>query len=187
MNYPLNTAWSIWEHREGALTYGGNMHQLCTFNTLEEFWGYWNNIPKPSEMFGDSNVKRKFVNRTVSSFSIFKDGIRPEWEDPENENGGEWSIRKRLFPESLNQVWDNLILGLIGEDIDPVNEITGARIVHRTRKGQDFIRLELWLRTRDRDLADQIRDRLLKTLESGKHGVKLTVKDCDYKEHRATH
>lgn len=140
-----------------------------------------------SEMFGDSTAKRKFVNRTVSSFSIFKDGVRPEWEDPANEKGGEWSIRKRLQPDSLNQVWDNLILGLIGEEIDPVNEITGARIVHRSRKGQDFIRLELWLRSRDRDLADQIRGRLLTTLETGKHGVKFMTKDCDYKEHQATH
>lgn len=45
-------------------------------------------------MLFDGFTKKKFADRTVESFAVFKDGITPEWEDPENKRGGEWSIRK---------------------------------------------------------------------------------------------
>lgn len=61
--------------------------------TVEEFWGFWNQLAKPSELF--LHGKKKFTNRSVSSFSVFKEGIKPEWEDEANAHGGEWSIMKR--------------------------------------------------------------------------------------------
>jgi hypothetical protein len=42
----------------------------------------------------DGFTRKKFADRAVESFAVFKEGITPEWEDPENKNGGEWSIRK---------------------------------------------------------------------------------------------
>lgn len=47
-----------------------------------------------SQVLFDGFTKKKFADRTVESFAVFKDGITPEWEDPENKRGGEWSIRK---------------------------------------------------------------------------------------------
>jgi hypothetical protein len=47
-HHALNCAWSIWEHREGTnLSWEDSMYKLCDFETVEEFWAYWNNIPKP--------------------------------------------------------------------------------------------------------------------------------------------
>lgn len=45
-------------------------------------------------MLFDGFTRKKFADRTVEGFAVFKEGIVPEWEDPENKNGGEWSIRK---------------------------------------------------------------------------------------------
>ncbi|RLN27047.1 hypothetical protein BBJ28_00008210 [Nothophytophthora sp. Chile5] len=47
--HELNQPWSIWEEREleKKMAYGDKLFKLCTFSTVEEFWGYWNNIPKP--------------------------------------------------------------------------------------------------------------------------------------------
>jgi hypothetical protein len=42
----------------------------------------------------DGFTKKKFADRTVESFAVFKDCLTTEWEDPENKRGGEWSIRK---------------------------------------------------------------------------------------------
>jgi len=185
--HALNCAWSIWEHREeSGESYAGSMHKLCTFGTVEEFWGYWNNLPKPSEVIFDGVSKRKFVNRTVQSFSVFKAGIKPEWEDSENSKGGEWFIRKRLNPEVVNDLWDHLLLGMIGETIDPEDEITGARIVHKFRKDPGHFRFEVWLRSRNRDIADKIRTGLLDCLNKGRLPTKLQPKDFIYKEHSAT-
>ncbi len=36
-----------------------------------------------------------------------------------------------LQAEELDDLWDKLVLGMIGETIDPDNEITGARIIHK--------------------------------------------------------
>lgn len=86
-----------------------------------------------SEILFDGQCRRKFVNRTVESFSVFKSGIKPEWEDPANATGGEWFIRKRLPSPVVDATWDKLIMGLVGETIDPEDEITGARIVRKVR------------------------------------------------------
>ena len=49
-----------------------------------------------SQVLFDGFTRKKFADRTVEGFAVFKDGIVPEWEDPENKNGGEWSIRKGM-------------------------------------------------------------------------------------------
>ena len=53
-----------------------------------------------SEILFDGTSRKKFVNRTVTSFSVFKNDIRPEWEDPANSTGAEWFLRKRMSPFS---------------------------------------------------------------------------------------
>ena len=63
---------------------------ISQFATVEDFWNAWNHIPKPSQIFYDGKVKKKFTNRTVESFSLFKKNIKPEWEDPANRTGAEW-------------------------------------------------------------------------------------------------
>jgi hypothetical protein len=167
---PLNSPWSIWEHREN--TGGGwdaNMFKLCDFESVGEFWGYWNSIPKPSEIFFDGNSNKRFVDRKVSSFSIFKKGIKPEWEDEGNKRGGEWFCRKRMDPAALDELWLHLVLGMIGETIDAGDEITGVRVVDKSKR--DIIyRIELWFRNGSKDAAPayhELRDRMQACLEAG--------------------
>lgn len=47
--HELNEPWAIWEQREQGknMSYGDKLFKLCTFSTVEEFWGYWNNIRRP--------------------------------------------------------------------------------------------------------------------------------------------
>ncbi|OQS06904.1 hypothetical protein THRCLA_01068 [Thraustotheca clavata] len=183
--HKLDSAWSIWEQRESSKgNYGDNLHRLCTFSTVEEFWGYWNNIPNPSQALNDGISKKKFTDRSVQSFAVFKEGIRPEWEDSANMNGGEWQISIKLQAGPLDDFWDKLVLGMLGETIDPANEITGARIVHKNKKDSHSYRFELWLRSRDRNLADEIRNNMIACMNDGAQAQKLVKSDAAYKEHR---
>ncbi len=51
-----------------------------------------------SQVLYDGFTRKKFSDgRAIESFAVFKDGIVPEWEDPENKTGGEWSIRKGWY------------------------------------------------------------------------------------------
>ena len=96
----LESEWVMWEHRapdKNSKSYEDNMAKLCEFATIEDFWRLWNNVPKPSAIFYDGRTKKKFKDRTVESFSLFKKGIKPEWEDAANRTGAEWFCRK-TFP-----------------------------------------------------------------------------------------
>lgn len=96
----LETEWVVWEHRapdKNAKSYEDNMAKLCEVATIEDFWRAWNNIPSPSQIFFDGRSHKRFANRTVEAFSVFKKDIKPEWEDPANRAGAEWFCRKQ-FP-----------------------------------------------------------------------------------------
>ncbi|RHY22537.1 hypothetical protein DYB25_005138, partial [Aphanomyces astaci] len=180
--HPLHTAWSIWELREMSKgNYADKLHKLCTFKTVEDFWGYWNNLPKPSQVLNDGVTKKKLGDRAIESFCFFREGITPEWEDPINLSGGEWQLQA----EELDHLWDKLVLGMIGETIDPDNEITGARIIHKNKKDQHSYRFELWLRSRDINLADVIRNDMLDCLNTDNKGKAITRADCVHKTHNA--
>lgn len=175
--HPLQNSWSFWEHRTGSGNeYGSNMHQLGDFKTVEEFWRYFNNIPKVNDVFYTSSGGRKhFADRAVDGFSLFKSGIRPEWEDPQNMRGGEYFVRKNFNARDLNEYWELMCLGLIGETIDPSDEVCGARIVDKTRGDRPMYRLEIWFKSQDTGIAENIKSRVA--------GVLGSSMISDYKPH----
>merc|ERR550525_2042255 len=86
---------------------------------------------------------------------LFRDGISPEWEDHANAGGGHFQILLKPNAQGgggqIDEYWNNLVLGIIGETIDHGDIITGVRLVDKlTGKGKvnDCIRLELWYHTR---------------------------------------
>jgi translation initiation factor 4E len=62
------------------------------------------------------------------------------WEDEGNKNGGRWVIR--INKGYANKLWEDLILGMIGEQFDYENEING--IVISIRQNGDTI--SIWNR-----------------------------------------
>ena len=193
------------------------MKAVCEFSTVEEFWKYWSFVPRPSEVLFDGNARKgkqppfsllhrctpyhppSFVHpcfattevegRTIEAFSIFKKGIRPEWEDTANRTGGELTCRKSFQPEQLDVFWENLVLALIGETIDEGDEICGCRVVDKSvGKGKGpsrcMYKLELWLRTGNGELADKLRTRMLDALtdgEASKPNSRAKLPEFEYK------
>ena len=148
----LEHEWVLWEHRAPASSkekYEDNMAKLCEFATVEDYWRLFNNVPKPSEIFYDGKTKKKFKDRTVESFSLFKKGIKPEWEDKMNRDGAEWFCRKAFPLPQLDDFWANLTMGMVGETIDPRDEICGARVVDKSSGSRPIYRLELWFRRKE--------------------------------------
>ena len=56
------------------------LHEVFTFNTLEDFWRMYNNTYQTSEVISNTD------------YLMFKKHIKPEWEDPANKAGGKWVI-----------------------------------------------------------------------------------------------
>jgi len=151
--HPLESGWALWEHRAADGTnrgsYEENMNKLVEFATIEDFWHCWNNIPKPSDIFFDGNSHKKVGERMIESLSVFKAGIKPEWEDKANRAGAELFIRHKFKMPDLDEIWQKLVLCMIGETLDKGDEITGARVVDKSVRGKPMYRLELWFRTKD--------------------------------------
>jgi len=132
------------------------MKQLCSFSTVEDFWRYYNHLPKPSEIFYDGETKKRVGpdQKVVEEYSLFKRGIEPEWGDPMNATGGEFYCRQFIDADLLNMYWQNLVLGVIGEAMEdpredghdgrPLNSyVNGARIVDKVSVGNLLLYLFL--------------------------------------------
>lgn len=192
--------WVLWEHKAAGAgsknpnQWKDNMSELCSFNTVEAFWSYFNHIPKPSEVFFDGDSRKKVGpdGRTVEEYSLFKKGIEPEWGDPQNVVGGEWFCRQYFDPEVLDLYWQNLVMGVVGETIeDSVDEeksygpdvVNGCRVVDKSR-GYPMFKIELWVKTRDPVLQNRLKERLLEIMTDGQPttGRKSHPK-FDWKDH----
>jgi len=170
------------------------MSELCHISTAEEFWRYWNHIPKPSEVFFDGEFRKKVgpEGKTIEEFSLFKKGIEPEWTDPMNVVGGEWFCRQYFDADVLDLYWQNLVMGVIGETIeDAVDEektqkdhINGCRIVDKSR-GYPMYKLEIWVSTRDPVIKERIRTRLLEVMTDGQPPSRKGHPKFDWKDHSA--
>jgi hypothetical protein len=129
---------------------------------VQEFAQYWKGAPRPNQCFGGGN--------SIESLQIFKKGVRPMWEDVANANGGEWQARSSFDLSTLSSVWENLVMGLVGEQIDAGDEITGARVVDKSRGRNMVFRLELWYRNSSHEneaVNLALRDKLMKVLNDG--------------------
>ena len=74
------------------------------FRQIEDFWHMYNNLYSVSEIISNTD------------YLLFKKGIRPEWEDPENKHGGKWVITMPIeddIEEEVEHAWLQLILHLI--------------------------------------------------------------------------
>ena len=152
-------------------------------------------IPTPSAVFYDGKARKRVGkppdDRQIESFSLFKDGISPEWEDSANMSGGEWNLRKssrdgRDSP-MIDDWWQNIVLGLVGHTIEDKDEICGARIVDKSgNKGSNQVfRIELWLRTKDSKVIKKILDKMIEVMLDGKQpkGRGLGADDFQWKMH----
>jgi len=192
VKHPLYSPWTLWF--DSPATKGRNMPQtpisafpqtpmpqtpgvaaaqgwmedikrVISFDSVEEFWGLYNNIVPPSQLPQKAN------------YYLFKEGIIPAWEDEANKNGGKWSIQlpKDKNRNNVDKMWLYTMLGAIGETFDPSlmssdpsgsppnSLITGVIVSTRPQ----FYRISIWTRLAPSSNED---DKLRERIESvGKH------------------
>mmetsp|Transcript_7827 Transcript_7827/g.12522 ORF Transcript_7827/g.12522 Transcript_7827/m.12522 type:complete len:225 (-) Transcript_7827:151-825(-) len=152
--HQLETPWVFWYDARPNQTkrvagekdaYENNLRQIGKFNSVEGFWRIFNNLDKPSKMEVSANLH------------IFKEGIKPMWEDPINKKGGKLVISVRAQDKGvLDKYWEDLVLALVGETLDPGNELCGA--VASKRKAAD--RISLWFRSTDKPIVGELTKRM---------------------------
>lgn len=124
IKHPLQNSWTLWYYdNEKGKTWEACQHQIATFDTVEDFWSLYNHIKRPTEI------------KSGNDYSLFKNNIRPMWEDDQNKNGGRWviNLQKSFRNNDLDDLWLDVILCLIGEAFDYSEDICGAVVNIRPR------------------------------------------------------
>ena len=80
-----------------------------------------------------------FALKVESEVYIFKDGIKPLWEDPNNETGGYFTIK--IEKQKSNKVWENAVLSFISPAREVASCINGVRI--KSKDEVDII--QVWM------------------------------------------
>lgn len=135
---PLHSKWTFYYlSRKNA---GSNIRKdyqeaiepVGTFQTAEHFWRIYDHLLKPNDIKGGA-----------VDYHLFKNDIKPAWEDPANQDGGKWLLKLRKGLAS--RCWEDLVLAVIGEQFDVGHEICG--IVVSMRGHED--RISIWNKTAD--------------------------------------
>ena len=138
---PLSTTWAFWCQKKKKTTKGSintnwseGTQCLGRFSTAEGFWQLYSHIIRADKITGSVDIM------------LFRDGIRPVWEDEANKHGGKVSIKTKKGLSTI--LWEELILGMIGEQLTEL-DICGA--VLSVRFHDDNI--ALWIRNSDSDAS----------------------------------
>ncbi|ODQ67965.1 eukaryotic translation initiation factor 4E [Nadsonia fulvescens var. elongata DSM 6958] len=150
--HPLSTGWALWYIKPATPGIKEDWKELLSeivrFSSVEEFWGIYNNIPKVSEL----PIK--------GDYAIYRQGIRPEWEEEENKQGGKWfTTFGKGQKNSIDENWLKVVLGAIGEvlegseapeagskEAETYQPLVMGLFLNVRKTG---VRVELWTRTAD--------------------------------------
>ncbi|XP_067930152.1 eukaryotic translation initiation factor 4E-like [Watersipora subatra] len=132
VKHPLQNTWALWYFKnDRSKDWSENLKIVAKFQFVEDFWALYNHIQPASRLANGCD------------YSLFKDGIKPEWEDPRNCKGGRWliSLNKGQRATELDHSWMEILLCLIGEAFeDNSDEICGATVNIRPKVDK----LSLW-------------------------------------------
>jgi translation initiation factor 4E len=128
-DHPLKSTWTLF-YRPPTSKYSDyekSTIKLASISTVESFWTIYSHLKRPSQL------------PSVSDYHIFKEGIRPVWEDEANKRGGKWIVR--LKKGVADRYWEELLFAIIGDQfMEAGEEVCGA--VLSVRSGEDV--LNVW-------------------------------------------
>eukprot|EP00850_Spirogloea_muscicola_P004064 SM000017S02804 [mRNA] locus=s17:383626:385920:- [translate_table: standard] len=129
-------------------SYEDSVRKIHDFSTVEGFWGCYCHLVRPAGLPPQTDLH------------LFKDGIKPLWEDAANHSGGKWIARFRKG--LVGRFWEELVLALVGDQLEQGESVCGAVLSIRT--GDDIV--SVWNRdASDSQAVMQLRDSIKKHLQ----------------------
>eukprot|EP01025_Chloroclados_australasicus_P044621 TRINITY_DN4849_c0_g1_i1.p1 TRINITY_DN4849_c0_g1~~TRINITY_DN4849_c0_g1_i1.p1 ORF type:complete len:238 (-),score=36.49 TRINITY_DN4849_c0_g1_i1:326-1039(-) len=142
--HPLRYRWTLWidvpkdnAQFKNDKNWQDSMQQLCTIGCVEDFWRLFNNVIAPGSL------------KPRADLYFFKENVKPDWEEPVNQDGGCWSLLVPKSSESkvlLDRWWMNMLMEVVGEQFDHGEEICG--VCCHIRRGSENMknpdRIALW-------------------------------------------
>ncbi|KAK2099080.1 Eukaryotic translation initiation factor 4E type 2 [Saguinus oedipus] len=106
--HPLQYNYTFWYSRRtpgcptSSQSYEQSIKQIGTFASVEQFWRFYSHMVRPGDLTGHSD------------FHLFKEGIKPLWEDDANKNGEQFMVGEEIcgavvsvhFQEDIISLWN---------------------------------------------------------------------------------
>lgn len=109
-----HTYW-LWFSRKGAhraMDYSKSLRVVGRCASVQQWWSLYSHLKRPTAL------------SVYLELSLFKQGIKPMWEDPANSKGGQWVIRLRK--NQIDRAWENVCMAMLGEQFLVGDEICGV-------------------------------------------------------------
>jgi translation initiation factor 4E len=136
------------EHNLLSIDYKDSIKTIAKFNTVEEFWKVFQRIKKPEQY------------KIGLDLLLFKDNIKPMWEDDCNKNGGKISLK--LKKEYTCLIWEEIVIDFIGNLFTEsvCSKING--IILSMRRDYNFI--QIWFKDYSVEFGKEIEKEFRKVL-----------------------
>lgn len=147
--HELEYRWTFWidQSSKDKDKYQEDLHNLGTVDSVEDFWICWSAI---------LNHKNLPPQHTLC---MFKEGIKPTWEDPQNRDGGRWSIyvQPQIFAYA-KRIVNCIFLSVIGCQVEPTDKICGVVV----RKRDYGITVDIWSKdiSQSPDLSKEVSQKI---------------------------
>ena len=149
--HPLRYTWTFWFMNRAPgvkiTNYEKAITKIASFSSVEHFWAVYAHLKRPDSV------------PPVSDYHLFKQGIRPVWEDDANIRGGKYIIR--LCKGVAAKFWEDLILGVVMDQFyDAGDQLCG--IVLSVRSHEDI--LSIWTKDESNTTENIAVKEIVKTL-----------------------
>ena len=145
MDDPPIDPWSLYVHGiADATSYKTSYVHMVTVSTCAEWARMWNHMH--SECIARPDVIVKTQGIDVTTWSFFRRGIKPEWEDPANHNGSTLTARVTLPPDDATNVWAALVLEC-ARGAAP-DQVVGVQVTRKKSRHTFSNKFDIWLSCR---------------------------------------
>jgi hypothetical protein len=134
--------WCLYAHFQSTCdTYGTSYAHVSCMQTIEDWARTWNHCHP--DCVGDPTRTIFIDKRRVTSWSLFRQPILPEWEHPANVNGITLTHRTNANDVDAAVVWCALVLECVrGAESD---DIYGIQVTQKNTRNTTFIKFDVWL------------------------------------------
>ena len=122
---------------------------------------------------------------------MFEYSIIPKWEDPINEQGGEFRTDFRAPIAVVQKLWEKLVFQTVTGEFSECDKICGVRLLDKSMAGKEsFFRIEIWTKFSSdqeecgKNMKDYIETKLVKIIRECKDQI-VMVNPTRFEMHKS--
>ena len=129
------------KQNKNNIEYKSQIKKISEFDTVEDFWAIYQHLKRPDK-----------CNEGIE-FHMFKNKIKPIWDDEYNINGGRLTIK--LTQGHTDIIWEEILLGLIGDRFpkEISDKING--VLFSAKNGYNII--QIWFREYNENYCNELK------------------------------